>query len=123
MEWMKCEKELKDHAKELARAADLKMARAEFKGLSDAMIAVITCFGTSGETPVYKMRCPMFFENKGADWLQDKKEVENPYYGKVMLKCGSLAETISPGKDGEKHDHEGSGMKGSDMKGEEHRHE
>ena len=25
---------------------------------------------------------------KGAYWLQDSKEIKNPYYGKSMLECG-----------------------------------
>jgi len=123
MEWMKQLETLNKSAENIAAAKDVNQARTWFQELSDAMHYSIHSFGPVRAEPVYRIHCPMAFDGQGADWLQDKKEVENPYYGKVMLKCGSLAETISPGKDGEKHDHEGSGTKGSDMKGEEHRHE
>ena len=43
----------------------------------------------------YLMHCPMAFKNKGADWLQNSKDVINPYYGDKMLTCGSTKETIA----------------------------
>ena len=59
------------------------------------MIRVAKIFGTSGEQQLYVIRCSMAFDNRGADWLSDNKEIRNPYYGASMLKCGELIETIS----------------------------
>jgi hypothetical protein len=33
-------------------------------------------------------------ENTGAFWLSNEKEIKNPYFGSMMLKCGSVKETI-----------------------------
>ncbi|MFO7898316.1 MAG: hypothetical protein R6V58_04560, partial [Planctomycetota bacterium] len=47
-----------------------------------------------GVDPVYKLHCPMAFNNRGADWLQPKKAVRNPYYGSKMLTCGEVVEVL-----------------------------
>ena len=38
----------------------------------------------------YKYECSMAFNNEGAFWFQDAKGIANPYFGKSMLRCGSL---------------------------------
>lgn len=43
---------------------------------------------------IYKQFCPMAFNNKGAYWLSNTKEIRNPYFGDMMLKCGRVAEEI-----------------------------
>lgn len=42
----------------------------------------------SSETILYYQYCPM----KKAYWISDKTDIENPYYGKSMLRCGSISE-------------------------------
>ena len=32
--------------------------------------------------------------DKGAYWLSDIEEIENPYFGDEMLKCGETRETL-----------------------------
>ena len=39
---------------------------------------------------VYLVKCPMANSDKGGFWLSDKPEVNNPYFGGGMLKCGSV---------------------------------
>lgn len=39
---------------------------------------------------VYLLICPMANSDKGGYWLSDKPEVNNPYFGGKMLKCGSV---------------------------------
>ena len=36
----------------------------------------------------------MAFDNTGADWLQEKKGTENPYFGASMFTCGTLEATL-----------------------------
>jgi hypothetical protein len=48
----------------------------------------------SGGT-IYKKRCPMAFDNKGAFWYADIEEISNPYFGEKMPNCGSVVKTIS----------------------------
>jgi Protein of unknown function (DUF2911)/Protein of unknown function (DUF3347) len=44
--------------------------------------------------PVYWQFCPMANDNKGAYWLSKDNKVKNPYFGKSMLTCGSIKETL-----------------------------
>lgn len=43
---------------------------------------------------VYKQYCPMAFNNTGAYWLSNSKEIYNPYFGDMMLNCGRVADTF-----------------------------
>ena len=43
---------------------------------------------------IYKQFCPMAFNNKGAYWLSNTKEIRNPYFGDMMLKCGRVDKTL-----------------------------
>lgn len=43
---------------------------------------------------IYKVHCPMAFNNKGASWLSAEKIVQNPYFGDRMLKCGRIEKAI-----------------------------
>jgi hypothetical protein len=40
----------------------------------------------------------MAFKNRGADWIQNKRGTENPYFGAAMFKCGEV-EGILTGRD------------------------
>ncbi|SDL63178.1 DUF3347 domain-containing protein [Kriegella aquimaris] len=46
------------------------------------------------EGTIYKQFCPMAFSGKGGYWISNVKEIQNPYYGKKMLKCGKVVEEI-----------------------------
>ena len=91
--WMKELEGIKKSANVVAAAADIEKNRAGFALLSESMIAVARRFGTGGQT-VYRLRCPMAFNNRGADWLQSRKQTANPYFGSAMFQCGSVQETI-----------------------------
>ena len=43
---------------------------------------------------VYKQYCPMAFNNTGAYWFSNSKEIFNPYFGEKMLKCGRVEAEI-----------------------------
>lgn len=43
---------------------------------------------------LYKDHCPMYNDNKGADWLSEVKQIKNPYLGKKMPACGIVKEEI-----------------------------
>lgn len=36
----------------------------------------------------------MAFDDEGAYWFSDSKEIRNPYFGDVILKCGETKEKI-----------------------------
>ncbi len=46
------------------------------------------------EGTIYKQYCPMAFNNTGAYWLSNSKDIMNPYFGDKMLKCGRVASEI-----------------------------
>ena len=43
---------------------------------------------------VYKEYCPMAFNDKGAIWLSSEEEIKNPYFGKKMLECGEVQDSL-----------------------------
>ena len=62
-------------AKSLARASDLKSARAAFKPLSDSLIQYLADHKAKGA--YVQVYCPMACAN----WLQADRNVNNPYFG------------------------------------------
>lgn len=89
--WMKVMEPLAKSAGMIAGSKDLEKQRAAFAELSVPMIDLAKA-GPS-ITPVYVDHCPMY--NEGADWLSQEKGIKNPYYGSMMLTCGSVKETIT----------------------------
>lgn len=98
--WMKEQQDLKKSAGGIQAAENIIKAREAFFSLSGSLIAVAKGFGTSGKEPVLRFHCPMAFGNQGADWLQNKPGVENPYFGAAMFRCGEMTEQIAAGSPG-----------------------
>jgi Cu(I)/Ag(I) efflux system membrane fusion protein len=67
--------------------------RRHFGRLSRAMTHVIATYGHALDQRVLRFHCPMALDARGADWLQLGTEVENPYYGPAMLRCGDRVAT------------------------------
>ena len=76
-------------AQAIAGNKDISKQRAAFKTLSDDLTTLAKAVPLSG-SPVYQQYCPM----KKAYWLSDNGSIKNPYYGKQMLTCGKVTETI-----------------------------
>lgn len=76
----------------IANASDVKAQRQAFETLSMDMYEVVKA--GNNESPLYKQYCPMAFNNKGAFWLAAEEEVNNPYFGDLMLHCGRVDEVI-----------------------------
>ena len=95
-------------AKTIASAGDISAARAAFLELSNVVTSLIKHIGVTIETPLHLAHCPMAFAGNGGDWLQSDTQVANPYYGSMMLRCGSVKEQLS-GKptEAEAHSHTG----------------
>lgn len=64
---------------------DVAGARKEFGALSASVIAFARA-QTGGEQKIAEVYCPMV----KASWLTAEPKIENPYYGKDMLNCGSF---------------------------------
>jgi hypothetical protein len=86
--------ELKKYALNIQNGEDVEEIRADFEDLSKSMYAVVKDNTDASEETVYKQYCPMAFNNQGAYWLSNEKEIRNPYFGDKMLKCGKVQEEL-----------------------------
>ena len=93
--WMDRSTKMSKELNAIQKAADIDSVRKAFETLSNELIAVVVQFGIPETQQLYRIHCPMAFNNKGADWLQADKEIRNPYFGASMLKCGEIVKTIS----------------------------
>jgi Cu(I)/Ag(I) efflux system membrane fusion protein len=81
-----------------ASASKLPATRAAFANLSDAMLSLYANVESPLSEPLSVAFCPMARDGKGGKWLQRGTEIRNPYYGSEMLTCGSVENTLKPGK-------------------------
>ncbi|MFC4143230.1 DUF3347 domain-containing protein [Pedobacter mendelii] len=87
--WMEQSSIIKSKAAQLAGSNDIKTQRKSFEGISYAMIKTVKTIKFNNAT-VYIQHCPM----AKASWLNEKENIENPYYGSMMFDCGDISETI-----------------------------
>lgn len=96
MMWMKAARLLKEQIDLLNRENDIEKQRAVFSKISDNLTNVIQVLGVDlGRKALYLQFCPMANDNGGAFWLSMDKDIENPYFGASMLKCGEVRETLT----------------------------
>lgn len=88
--WMKLHKTLEDNLNGIINMKGIEMKRSHFSIVSDKLTETIEKFGINSESSVYLEFCPMAFDNKGAFWISNSKEIRNPYFGDMMLKCGEV---------------------------------
>ncbi len=74
-------------------AGKIDHQREHFVTLSNNLTTLTKALKINGE-PAYLQFCPMANGGKGAYWLSKENKVKNPYYGKSMLTCGSVKETL-----------------------------
>ena len=72
---------------------DLEKKRESFEMISSAFYDLIRAVRPGGVTAYYQY-CPMAFNDKGAYWLSNADSIRNPYFGKKMLTCGEVKETL-----------------------------
>ena len=83
--WKKQSGHLSTALKQAGAGSNLEGVRKSFEHISMAMIALSKVARPDG---FQEYRCPMAFNNKGANWLQKGEKTANPYYGSSMLRCG-----------------------------------
>jgi len=88
MAWMPVLGELSKAAGLIAHGEDIAASREGFAVLSESMASAVRRFGTGMRRTIVQVHCSMAFSNRGASWLQSHTEVENPYFGATMLRCG-----------------------------------
>lgn len=84
-------------AKEMAEhigksVGNIPHQREHFDMLTKDMYDMVKLLGAG--QPLYVDHCPMYNNNKGADWLSETKEIKNPYLGKKMPACGAVKEEL-----------------------------
>lgn len=91
--WMEYEPKIDLVLSKIIKSTQVKSARVLFVELSNIMISLTEKFNVN-DGPIYIQHCPMANDNQGADWLSLDKEIQNPYFGKSMLKCGSVKKVM-----------------------------
>ncbi len=85
--------EIKDHAAHISSNGNMiAHQREHFETMSKDLYDLVKVAGTS--QTIYYTHCPMYNNNKGANWLSEVKEIRNPYLGKKMPDCGTIKEEL-----------------------------
>lgn len=87
--FMGLSEKLKNDAQGISATKDVKQQRAYFNELSNNFFGMIKGLNAN-QQPIYQQYCPM----AEGYWLSDNSAVKNPYYGKSMLSCGKVTETL-----------------------------
>jgi hypothetical protein len=86
--------DLKENAKHIQEnAGKIAHQREHFVMLSKDINDLLKIFGNNGPK-LYQDFCPMANGGKGAMWISETKAIQNPYYGKAMMTCGSVKKEI-----------------------------
>ncbi|MFN8284148.1 MAG: DUF3347 domain-containing protein [Chitinophagales bacterium] len=88
--WMKYYDKLKADATQISTAKNIEKQRTAFSSLSSNLWSTVKGLKIKDNGVIYVDYCPM----KDAYWLSKDSAIKNPYYGKSMLTCGSIKETI-----------------------------
>lgn len=73
-------------------AGDIDHQREHLVNLSKDVKDLISVVGTSQK--LYEDFCPMANNNEGAIWISQTEEINNPYMGSNMPKCGKVKSVI-----------------------------
>ncbi|MEO7802053.1 MAG: DUF3347 domain-containing protein [Ginsengibacter sp.] len=85
--------EIKEHGIHIGNnGGKIAHQREHFETMSKDMYDLVKVVGPS--QTMYYTHCPMYNNNKGANWLSEVKEIRNPYLGKKMPDCGTVKEEL-----------------------------
>lgn len=77
-------------AEHISESKDIAHQRDHFASFSANAYTLAKAVKLSAQ-PVYQQYCPM----KKTYWLSSEQAIKNPYYGKSMLTCGKVTDTIN----------------------------
>ena len=92
--WHDISERLLTNQEHIQHLTDIEAARKLFETYSIAMIEVSKRFGYKGNTEMNIVFCPMAFDLEGAFWIQVGEQINNPYFGSEMLRCGEIKGSI-----------------------------
>jgi len=87
--WDKVAEQLLAPLRKLSSEDEIDVQRDYFIGISDIMIQLNQSFGIAGGI-LYIQNCPMANDDDGADWLSLEENIRNPYFGSMMMTCGTV---------------------------------
>jgi hypothetical protein len=90
---IKAPKAATEAVEKIRNATNLKEQRLKFSFLSNEMTALVKG-GKLSVGELYLEYCPMANNNTGAYWLSNERKIKNPFFGSMMLECGSVKEII-----------------------------
>jgi len=85
--------QMKNDAIAISNSSDIEEQRRHFNTFSQSMYNFVKQ-AKSENSGLYKQYCPMAFNNTGAFWLASEEEINNPFFGSKMLKCGVVKESL-----------------------------
>jgi hypothetical protein len=88
------EAKLNQGLKGISESADIEEIREELSPVSQSIYSLTKAFRPN-DSELYYQFCPMAKNGDGANWLSATKEIENPYMGQRMSKCGRTQEVIA----------------------------
>lgn len=89
MDWMGYLRILNENLERIGNSTHLPIQRQAFSSFNDALYKSLKEFGAGGAA-VYYLQCPMANNHAGAYWLNDTKEIRNPYLGTELVSCGKV---------------------------------
>lgn len=92
--WEEKKSFLIQHTRLCKEAPSIEGRRENFIYLSEPLIKTVEAFGP-GTQKLYVDYCPMANDNKGAFWLSETKEIQNPFMPPAMRSCGEVKQEIS----------------------------
>jgi membrane fusion protein, copper/silver efflux system len=100
--WMPLLQAMQQGAKGIAEGNNIEAQRESFQLLSDHLIEAVELFSINLDVS-YRAYCPMAFDDTGAYWLSEIKDIKNPYFGDAMLSCGENRTVYKKGDEVFKH--------------------
>ncbi len=91
--WKEKKSFLLAHLKLYKQAEKDRDKRLNFVFLSTVMVKSVKAIGYDNQK-LYVDYCPMANNNKGAYWLSQVKEIQNPYLGQKMPTCGEVKKEL-----------------------------
>jgi len=92
-EWMAELGALNKAIDQIANSTEIADQRLAFADFNNTFYKTLKTFGLKQGTTYYQY-CPMANGDVGAYWFSNRKEIENPYFGDEMLRCGETRETL-----------------------------
>ncbi len=81
-----------EEVERMSSSSNIAEQREAFVDVTAAMEGLLTDELEGGT--IYKQYCPMAFDNSGASWLSESKDIANPYFGNKMYRCGRIEAVI-----------------------------